>query len=254
MAKMTVWGMEKYMNDEGLSLFTDLSFPEGIDKTVAVNECLLQSNEFEVLYPDPYFLKEAITHWGQKYALTFTKWVEGFASEFSPIDNYDRKEEWEDHEGNSNKTDYGRKDTTTFGRKDTTTFGKKDTTTNGKTETVTHAKTDTHEVSAYDASTYQPKDKNTEGGTTTTALSGTDSIQASGSDSLQLSGSDSVQLSGSDTITGKVNSNHKGWIHGNIGTTKTTEILSAYLDFYGEYNIYELIADVFCSEFCIMVY
>lgn len=270
MAKLTVYGIERYLNSQDRSLFSEVVFPEGIDKDTAVNEIILRSNDFEVIYSDADFLAEAITHWSKKYALTFAKWVEGFEAEFSPIDNYDRIEEWEDHEGNSNKTDYGRKDTTTFGRKDTTTFGrkdtttfgKKDTTTNGKTETITHAKTDTHEVSAYNASTYQAKDKNTEGGTTTTALSGTDSVQASGSDSLQLSGSDSIQLSGSDsiqlsgsdTVTGKINSSHKGRVHGNIGVMTTTDILAGWTDFYGRYNLYELIADLFCAEFCIMVY
>ena len=156
MAKITVIGMEKYLNTLGKSLFSGVTFPTGINRETAINEILIQANEFEVLYSDGDFFTEAVTQWAKKYALTFEKWVEGFASEFSPIDNYDRQESWEDHKGSEDKTTYGKKTTTTFGK----------------------TTTDTHEVSAYDSSSYQPKDKNTQ----TTA--NTDSDQLSGSDTI----------------------------------------------------------------------
>ena len=133
MAKITVYGMEKYLNSLGKSLFSGVTFPEGIDRATAINECIIASNEFEVLYSDGDFFIEAVTQWAKKYQLTWAKWVEGFASEFSPIDNYDRQESWEDHKGYEDKTTYGK------------------------------TTTDTHEVSAYDSSGYSPKDKTTTG-------------------------------------------------------------------------------------------
>ena len=277
-AKVTILGLEEWMNHNETSLFSDLTFPEGIVKEDCVNACLLAANEFESLYADPNFLKEMITLWGKRYYMTFSKWVDGFASEFSPIDNYDRHEEYSTNEGYEDKTTYGKKDTMTFGKKDTMTFGKKeettygkkdetdwgrkDTTTYGKVDTVSHAKTDTHEVSAANSSTYQAKDRNTEGGTTTSTLSQSDNVQLSGKDTVTLSGkdtvalsgSDSSQLSGSDTINGKKNFKYSGRIHGNIGVTTSTDVLSKYTDFYKDYNLYNLISDCFVSEFCIMIY
>ena len=222
MAKITVYGMEKWLNSQGKSLFDGVTFPAGIVKDIAINEIIIQSNDFEVLYSDADFMTEAVTQWANKYNLTFTKWVEGFASEFSPIDNYDRQESWEDHSGSEDKTTYGKKNTTTHGKTDTTTYGR----------------TDTHEVSPYDSNAYVGKDKTT----------------LSNKDSVATTGTDSDTLSGSDTVTGKENSSHKGHIHGNIGVMKTTEILQGWLDFYKDNTIYKLIADTFVSEFCIMVY
>ena len=171
MAKITVYGMEKYLNSLGKSLFSGVTFPNGINRETAINEILIQANEFEVLYPDGDFFTEAVTQWAKKYALTFAKWVEGFAAEFSPIDNYDRNEFWEDHSTGEDKTTYGKKNTTTYGK----------------------TTTDTHEVSAYDSSTYQPKDKNTQ----TTA----------NTDSDQLSGSDTTGLKNDSAHTGRIHGN-----------------------------------------------
>lgn len=226
MAKLSVYGIERYLQYSNQSLFTGLVFPSGIDRDTAINTILLESSEFECLYADADFLTEAIALWSAKYYYTFQKWAKGFSEDFSPIDNYDRHEEGENHEGSELKTTYGRKDTTTFGKKDTTTFGK--------------TTTDTHEVSAFDSSGYQPKDKTT----TTTA----------NSDYVQASGSDSLQLSGSDTDTGKKNANYKVHAHGNIGVAKTTEILADWFNTYQNYNIYKMIADCFITEFCLMIY
>lgn len=47
---------------------------------------------------------------------------------------------------------------------------------------------------------------------------------------------------------------HEAHLHGNIGTTRNQEMISDEIKLRGEFNIYELIADVFIKEFCIMIY
>ena len=89
-AKLTLIGL--YNNDN--TLFDSLTLPAGIDKTVLVNNILLRSGEFEVLYADPDFLKPAISLWGQKWSRTFEKWQKALAVEYDPLYNYDRREEW----------------------------------------------------------------------------------------------------------------------------------------------------------------
>ena len=206
MASMTVEALERFLSRDGKSMFSNIIFPSDIDKTIAVNEIIKESSAFEVLYADGDYMIEAVKLWSEKYYYTFQKWAKGFKEDFSPIDNYDRHEESENHRGEEDKT----------------TYGKKDTFTNGKIET--------HEVSAYDSSTYQPDDKTT------------------------FSGNDSSQLSGSDTINIKENSTHETHVHGNIGVSTSTDVLTKWMDFYHDYNIYKMIADCFISEFCIMVY
>ena len=218
MAKVTIIGLENYLNYFDDSLFTNLTFPDGINKDLAVNTCLLRSNEFESLYSDPNFLKEQITRRGNQYNPTFAKWVTGFAATYNPIENYDKSEDWTDT--TNNKITYGKTETTTYGKTDDTTYGK----------------TVTNEVSAYDQSGYQPESKSTNGG----------------KDTSKLSGKDTLANTGSDTTNGGVK--HTGRIHGNIGVTTAPKMLEEYTAFYKDHNIYDLIADIFVTEFCVMVY
>lgn len=56
----------------------------------------------------------------------------------------------------------------------------------------------------------------------------------------------------STDVVGKVT--HKAHLYGNIGTTRSQEMVSDEIHLRGEFNVYELIADVFIKEFCIMIY
>ena len=92
MAKMTLIGMYEWDN----TLFENLTFPEGIDKQTAVDNILLRSGDFEVIYPDFDFLKFSIGAWSRKYQPTFVRWINVLNKEYNPIENYDRQEHWED--------------------------------------------------------------------------------------------------------------------------------------------------------------
>ena len=92
MAKMTLIGMYEWDN----TLFDNLTFPEGIDKQTALDDILLRSGDFEVIYPDFDFLKFSIGAWSRKYQPTFTRWINVLSKEYDPIENYDRQEHWED--------------------------------------------------------------------------------------------------------------------------------------------------------------
>lgn len=55
-----------------------------------------------------------------------------------------------------------------------------------------------------------------------------------------------------DLITGETYK-HNARLHGNIGVTTSQQMLQSELD-VARFNLYEQIADIFVSEFCIMVY
>lgn len=101
-SKLTMIGLYNYDPD----IFENLTFPEGINKDTAVNEILIRSGEFEVLYPQPEFLKLMITHWGFKHYRTFEKWIEALNIEFEPLYNYDRYEEYDDNTSSRTESDY----------------------------------------------------------------------------------------------------------------------------------------------------
>ena len=229
LAKLTMIGMEKFLNDQGKSLFDNVSFPEGITKETAVDTILMQGGEFECIYADPFFMRSAIGSWSDKWQRTFLKWVTVLEQEYNPLENYDRKEDWSDtlNKGikNSARRDSG--NTRTFNNQDKRTI---DTTNISEDE-----------VSAYDASTYQPAEK------TTVDNDGTDTVDYSGTIKDEYGeGTSGQETENSNTI-------RDGRTHGNIGVTTSQQMLQAELDVQ-RFNIYNEIADLFLNEFCIMVY
>lgn len=217
-AKLTLMGLYNY----DPTLFDSLTFPEGIDKTTAVNAILLRCAEFETLYPNLDFLKFAIGAWGAKHQRTFLKWITALNIEYNPLENYDRIEEYEDNEERN-----------TQGSHDVTVTSSRTT---GNTNTTTNL-TRESQVSAYDQSGYSPKDKDVTNGTVTDAGTESGSDRNAGSED----GSETRQLT------------HEARLHGNIGVTTSQQMLQSELDI-ARWNIFEQIADLFADEFCIQVY
>ena len=120
-------------------LFKNLELPEGIDKDTLVGNILMRGGEFEVMYSDPNFLQNLIGIWSKKWYRTFDKWVKALAIEYSPLENYDRMEEWSETRNNHGSE-------TTSG-----TLGR----------TTSDGGTSENKVSAYDSSTYQPAEYTT---------------------------------------------------------------------------------------------
>lgn len=136
-AKITLIGMETFLNKTDKSVFDLLTLPEGIDKDNLCDNIILECGEFETVYSDPEFMRAAIGTWGLKHYRTFEKWINALNLEYNPIENYDRMEDW---------TDEGNNKTKTTGK--TTSEG--DSEQNGNTE---------DQVSAFDSNTYQESEK-----------------------------------------------------------------------------------------------
>lgn len=130
-ATMTLMGLYNY----NTSLFDFLTLPEDIDKDTLIDNILLRSGDFEVLYPDFDFLKYSIGAWARKWQPTFERWITALQIEYNPLENYDRMEHWTD-------TD------------DSTTTGNASGNTSGTTKNV-----NTNKVSAYDATDFSNKDQ-----------------------------------------------------------------------------------------------
>lgn len=101
LATMSLIGLYNYDN----TIFNNLQLPAGIDRDVLIYNILLRSGAFEVLYPDPDFLRDAIGVWSRKWQRTFTKWQEALEIKYDPLYNYDRHEEWTTDESGTNKTE-----------------------------------------------------------------------------------------------------------------------------------------------------
>lgn len=100
--------------NEDNTIFDLLTVPADLNKETLVNNILLRSGEFEVLYPDPEFMKFSIGAFSDVWQATFERWVNALAIEYNPLENYDRKEDWTDiRNGHNSGTTSGRTNSTT---------------------------------------------------------------------------------------------------------------------------------------------
>lgn len=162
-AKITMLGLETYLNTNNQSLFDDIVIPESIDKDTLVNSILLESAEFEVLYSNPSFMHQAIQLWFRKWNRTFTKWMEVLELKYNPLDNYDRTEEWSDKSG-----------TTATGTVSDESHG-----------TTNERGSSNNNVSAYDSDTFEPSE-NSSSSSNASVDNKTDTTTASTADTSSI--------------------------------------------------------------------
>ena len=112
-----------YFLDDGL--FKNLSLPEGIDKDVLISVIMLECGEMAPIWTDAEFMQFMIGQWSIKWKTTFEKWVKALNTDYNPLNNYDRTEEW----------------------------------TTNTTSNLSSSSTSETQKSAYDSSTYTPYNK-----------------------------------------------------------------------------------------------
>lgn len=212
-AKITLIGLYNYDS----TLFTNLSVPTGIDRDEVIDNILLKGGEFELLYPDADFLKDAIGVWSKKWQRTMKRWYDALSIEYDPLENYDRKEDWTDANNKNNQ----------ITRLENAIGSDVSESTGGGSTTNTR--------SAFDASDYQPHDK-----------------AETSSNGNNLSSSSTTAYG--KTEDNETNINKRiGRAHGNIGVTTSQQMLQSELD-VSKWNLYDEIADLFINEFCIFLY
>ena len=227
MSTMTMTMIGMYNVDQ--TIFDNMILPDELDRELVINTILMRSGEFEVLYPDIDFMKYSIGAWSRKWNKTFVDWVKGKEATWNPIENYDR---YEDSSDSYNKSGSGSSSETSSDTSSGTASG---------SDTFGGTGSNTNSVSAYDASTFQNSSKVD----TTTSNSSTSSSTTSASNN----GSKSITTNDSET-SGNTHTSH---IHGNIGVTQASDMLKAFYEI-SAWNIYEHIADVFTTEYCIPIY
>ena len=116
-ATMTLIGLYNWDN----TIFDKLNVPEVLNKDTLVNNILLRSGEFEVMFADPDFLKDAIGSFSDTWQPTFERWVKALSIEYNPLENYDRKEGWSD---TRNASESGSSSSSTSGTTSSTTTNK----------------------------------------------------------------------------------------------------------------------------------
>lgn len=221
-ATINLYTLDKYVQAIGEeSIFSSLTLPDGIDKETLTNYILLESMDFESVYTDPAFLRDAISIWGKTNYRTFKKWYEAQQLSYDPIYNYDRYEEWTD-KGTEGKTTSG-------GQTGKSTAKNNELNTSQGQQDHYVAPSDTNEL------TQDEQARNL----TTDNINGTQVIDSQ----IDTTGKEDAATSGE----------HKGHLWGNIGVTTSQQMLESEYDI-AEWNIIKHITDMFLQKFCIMVY
>lgn len=224
MSLLTVEGLYNYDN----TLFDGFNVPSGLVKQIAIDAILMRTRELEILYPDFTYMKNRITIWSNKYQINWKKLYDTTVLEYNPIENYDRMEDWTDTDD----------ETSTSARDNTrnTTNSVKSTSTNEINNNVNV----TDQNTAFNAGLSDHAKQITDGDTT-----------ENGTITNTETGKDTENESVNGGRTGK----HKrtGRAHGNIGVTTSQQMIQSERDLV-VFNLYDVIAESFIENFCLMVY
>lgn len=113
-AKITLQGLQKYAESKDKSIFESFTLPEGIDEETVKESIMFEAGDFGIVYADLDYMIDAIGMWCRKWNYTFAKWLKAISVEYEPLENYRRKEHWDDTGNNtgnskttgSNQSDY----------------------------------------------------------------------------------------------------------------------------------------------------
>ncbi len=214
MPRITLWGFYQYDK----TLFDDIVLPDGIEKENLVAEIMKNSGDLYPYHQVSKYLKRNINYWFERRLFDFGRIYEALRMEYSPIENYDRKE--------NNTRDYENSGID------------KASTTLGSTTTSTNIGTNDNEnkVSAYNESDYtnREKDIQSHNSTITNTGSGTDTTQTEYG--LKRKEVEDIH------------------VHGNIGVTTSQQMIESEMSLRAKYDIYKIIAKEFEREFLVQIY
>lgn len=209
------------MTVEGLynykdTLFNEFNVPDGMDKQIAIDTICMRSRELEVLYPNLEFFAMRIGMWSRKNQYNWKKLYDTTLLEYNPIENYDRMEDWTDKNVESGSSFRSNDINNTFGN------------------TVTNSGTVTEQNTAFNAGL-------------------ADHAKEITSDNTTNNGTGYTQENGHDSSSRDLKHTRTGRAHGNIGVTTSQQMIQSERE-VAMFNIYDIIAESFVENFCLMIY
>lgn len=209
------------MTVEGLynykdTLFNEFNVPDGMDKQIAIDTICMRSREMEVLYPNLEFFAMRIGMWSRKHQYNWKKLYDTTVLEYNPIENYDRMEDWTDIDIEKGSNFRSNDINNTVGN------------------VITESGSITEQNTAFNDGLKDHAKNITSNNTTN---NGTEYTQENGQDSSQR-----------DLKHTKI-----GRAHGNIGVTTSQQMIQSERDLV-VFNLYDVIAESFVENFCLMVY
>ena len=212
-------------------IFDKMALPDGVDRSLLVNNLVIELGCLEVLYPSAPFMADMVELWSNKELPTWERLYNAMKLDYNPIENYDRQEEWTDERDETRESSVS----------DSTILDGQTQNSGSVTHAVQNMTTD-RKVTGYNSNSLVPQAQDVEHGSTVD----TDSTRQDVDSTTTRTGGGTEDIDGTTT--------HKGWVHGNIGVTTSQQMLASELELVPQLNIINYIISSFKNRFCILVY
>ena len=288
MARLTLNGMYEYDS----SLFEGMVLPPDYDGDALFMEIMNRCGQLYPYHQQPVVLKSAIRLWFARNYLQFDRIMEALNSEYNPIENYDRHENWTRtpdltdsqvrtgtdttaHTGDDTETHTG-DNTLEFTGTDTVALSGTDTVQDSGTDTTTRTHTNYHETitntgkktietpaalnedktitgSYADALLHGKKEETTYGKSEGTTYGRTETDTHDTTDTTTYDSSEATTYGTTFSESHTGNEQYYNYTHGNIGIRSAQELIQQSLEL-SKYDVYVDIAGRFENEFMVQVY
>lgn len=190
------------------------------------------------VYGEPDVLTAVISDWFQEKQWTLEHLAKIIKAEYSPIENYDRYEDWKDSSGGT-ITDKGTGKDTHSGA-DSRRYNRDQSEVGSGSDTIEAT------ISADNASTYQPDNK--------TVDTAGKTMRTTNNDTTTDTFGHVINKESGNTRTESNSGTRSGRAHGNIGVTTNQMMIEAELALLAKFDPYRWIAEQFENEFMLMIY
>lgn len=208
MLKMTLWGVNQYLDGKLLDFLPEVLPEERYNPTLLEQLIYIECGDLFPYYQVPDYLKLQIKNFFLRNKEQFTRAWDALYSEYDPIENYDRKEAWSDSHSFSESLSSSESVHASTSSSDSTSSSSKG------------------DVSAFNSPTYQP--------------------QSASSGQAATSGAQNNDTNGfsHSSRNNRGLDDHRGRVHGNIGVTTTQQMINQSLEL-ANYDIYLWVVMVF---------
>ena len=221
------------------------------DKDTLLAAIIDKGGIFGVLYTDPDYFYQRCAYFWKRWKNTFSGWFETAQIDYDPLNNYSRKEKWNDTTKDiSNESSMSDRQANNHGTEDSYNYA------NSATAEQTDGTTGSNQedtVAAFNSSTYTPKANTETTGSNSSTTNGTTATDSH--DNTTTAGTESENVTGARATNFDRDFEHEGEITGynsNESYQKTLTAQYELLEAWG--NLYEHMADIFIKEMLITIY
>lgn len=239
----------KDLFDTSIKLFINSTTSLLIQYEKAIENVLLKSEGFEVLYPDFEILYEKLGAWYNAKYYIFYQLYNTLSYEYNPIDNYDRTETRTLTETRNLEEKQTGTNTNVMSGTDKTTG--KDTRTGSENRDTTDTTNTTTKRAGFNSETAVLGE--TSDTTGTNEVSVTDSQNITTETNGESSTNNTLTLDTNNTNTGTITHEETIITRGNIGVTTSQQMIEQQRELV-KFNLFDYFADSLIDNFCLKIY